>query len=439
LAGKEISIYSPDGIFDFIYAKDSAKGILKLALESKLSGVVNLGTGKGHHVKDIIKVLLRNFPKMNSKILESPLQVEASQADMSKFFQETGWLPEYSLERAIGEIIEYEKSKPTRFLIDGALNILVTSSSSKTPLIRLIQKAAENIDQKIKVIAADSSKNVVSRFVVDSFWEMPILDNANTSEIIEYCLQSKIGLVIPTRDGELDYWAENKSKFGEKGITILISNPNTIKICLDKIYFYEFMSEIFSNLIPTASNIDSLSRTDSYVVKERYGAGSKKIGIGLSYPEALNKSLSLESPIFQPLVIGKEISADIWIIPNYYESVVLRYRVLVEGGESKITKIFRNTVLEEEILNLAKKLEIIGPAVIQAIIDDSGVAHIIECNPRIGGASTASIAAGTNSFVKMISHYILGEQINKIGEIDKIHELIQVRTSIDEYFYDIDI
>jgi carbamoyl-phosphate synthase large subunit len=145
------------------------------------------------------------------------------------------------------------------------------------------------------------------------------------------------------------------------------------------------------------------------------------------------------SPIFQPLVIGKEISADICIIPNFYESVVLRYRVLVENGESKVTKVYRNALLEKSILDLANKLEIVGPAVIQAIIDDSGIAQIIECNPRIGGASTASNAAGSNSFSKMISYFLFNERINTIGEQVRIRELTQVRTSSDEYFYDTDI
>jgi len=439
LAGREISIYSPEGIFDFIYAKDTAKGILKLALESKLSGVVNLGTGNSHSINDVIAVLLRNFPKMKTSVIGSSLPVEASQADVTKFFKETNWLPEYSLEKAIGEMIEYEKSKPVNILEKKELNILITSSSSKVPLISAIQKAVMNNSHAIKVIAADSNKNAVSRYVADSFWEMPVLKSVNTLEIIKYCEQAKIGLILPTRDGELEYWAMNKDKFGDKGIEVLVSTPETIKKCLDKIYFHEFLNSTGYNCIPTAQNIDLLPQTDFYVVKERFGAGSNNIGIGLSYSQALNKSLSLMSPIFQPLISGKEISADIWIIPNFYESVVLRYRVLVENGESKVTKVFRNALLEKSILDLAKELEIIGPAVIQAIIDDSGSAHIIECNPRIGGASTASHAAGSHSFTKMISHYLFGERISKIGERVEIRELTQVRTSSDEYFYDIDI
>ena len=39
----------------------------------------------------------------------------------------------------------------------------------------------------------------------------------------------------------------------------------------------------------------------------------------------------------------------------------------------------------------------------------------------------------------MIQHYLLGETIGPIGEIQKIQELVQIRTAIDEYSYDSDI
>jgi len=84
-------------------------------------------------------------------------------------------------------------------------------------------------------------------------------------------------------------------------------------------------------------------------------------------------------------------------------------------------------------------LEIIGVAVIQAILDDFGDLHIIECNPRIGGASTASNAAGSRAFKKIIQFYLLGENIGPLGKTQRIQELVQIRTAVDEYSYDSDI
>jgi len=237
----------------------------------------------------------------------------------------------------------------------------------------------------------------------------------------------------------LEFWARHRDEFAVHGIKVMISSVKTIQLCLDKIRFFEFAKEFGFNAIDSTSNKSSLSSEGLFVVKERYGAGALKIGIGLNSKEAEEHSLKLLNPIFQPFIIGREISADIWIIPGAYESVVLRYRTLVVGGESQVTQIFRNSAIEQSLLSLAKKLEIVGTAVIQAIIDELGIVHIIECNPRIGGASTASNAAGSQAFKKMILHFVLGEFIGPVGKLERIQELLQVRTAVDEYFYDFDI
>ena len=46
IANKPIYLYKEEGIFDYIYAADSAKGLLNFQIE-QFNGIVNLGTGKG--------------------------------------------------------------------------------------------------------------------------------------------------------------------------------------------------------------------------------------------------------------------------------------------------------------------------------------------------------------------------------------------------------
>lgn len=439
LNSQEIEVYNPEGYFDYIYAKDSAEGLFRLALQSKLAGAVNLGTGRSRKVSDILAALGKHFPEMKVQFIQSVSLIEASEADVSKLVSEIVWKPEYSLESAIGEIIEYEKSIISNSTRDKNLKVLITSSSHKAPLIRAMQNAGESLDQRIEIVAGDQNRNVVSRFTSKHFWEMPKTEDSNLQEIISYCLAQQIGLVIPTRDGELEFWASHKQYFGERGIEVLISSFETIQICLDKLKFFEFAKEMGINAITTSTSQGSFLATEKLVVKERYGAGSVNIGIGLEYGQASLHGLKLVNPIFQPLILGIEISADVWIIPGAYESVVLRYRTLVIRGESQVTRVFRDTDIEKKFLHIARKLKIIGPAVIQAIIDDFGVVHVIECNPRIGGASTASIAAGTNAFRKILQHYLMDQFIGPIGKLEKIREIVQVRSAVDEYTYDIDI
>ena len=65
LNDEEIKVYRPEGIFDYIYAKDTALGILKIA-EAKVEGIINLGTGSSRKVSEVVNVLISHFP--NAKV-----------------------------------------------------------------------------------------------------------------------------------------------------------------------------------------------------------------------------------------------------------------------------------------------------------------------------------------------------------------------------------
>ena len=434
ISDEEILVYSPEGIFDFIYAKDSAEGLIKLALESDIRGVVNLGSGSSHRIAEILEELQRYFPNMKMVERDLQIQFEASEANISKLIDTINWKPEYTLDRAIGEIIDYEKSSSRVLGPNKVKNVLVTSSSKKAPLIRALQNTAKKIDKNIKIIAGDVNSNVVSRYVADQFWEMPKVSDSTIEFILEKCIEYNIGLIIPTRDGELSFWAKYKDKFNRKGIDILISNFNSVAICLDKFLFYEFMEKNGFNCIETLLELPATPPKSPFVVKERYGNGSKNLGIGLNHTEAKNFATKLESPIFQPMISGKEISADVWIIPGLFESVVLRSRVLIVEGESQVTSIFQDEPAERMFLEIAQKLEIFGPAVFQAIIDESGKLHVIECNARVGGATTASVAAGSGSFENIINYFAAGNKDFKPRKKTSIKQITQVRASADTHY-----
>ena len=71
---------------------------------------------------------------------------------------------------------------------------------------------------------------------------------------------------------------------------------------------------------------------------------------------------------------------------------------MVVNGESQITTSFKSESLEKLFTEIVFKLNLRGHVVLQAIIDNTGAIHLIECNSRFGGASTLSIAAGLDTF-----------------------------------------
>jgi carbamoyl-phosphate synthase large subunit len=430
-------------------------GIVHIAWEHSRAEVSFLLDSSVDETSAFFKSVFKNFLKGVEKIATESLRLNKLTLETYDFrknhvdvLESEGYLREGNLNNHVlvngkwcnsilhGKILDDRRSVFQQ--INQLKNILVSSSSKKAPLIRALQKDAKRIDSGIKIIAGDSSTNVVSRFVGDLFWEMPMCTDSKVDEILKTSLDLNIGLIIPTRDGELEFWARHRDLFNENGITVLISSVETVQICLDKMAFFKKMEQFGFNVISTSLELSNSKSDELYVVKENFGSGSKGLGTGLNTIEAKAFASNLSFPIYQPMVVGKEISADVWIIPGFFESVVLRSRDLVIEGESQITTVFHDPVFEGIFLSMAQKLNIVGPAVFQAIIDECGELNIIECNARFGGASTAAIAAGSNSLENTIIFYITGVGECLLSKPQDLRILKQVRTAFDEYFYDFD-
>lgn len=313
------------------------------------------------------------------------------------------------------------------------MNILVTSASHKIPLIKSLTTAAKKVNDNLSVIAGDINNQVLSKFYSDNFWLMPELIDKNIESILNACFEMKIGLILPTRDGELIFWSSNRERFSKEGIEIIISSQEAIKICLDKQLFYEFGKDNNFPFVFSSESIDIFDSTNKLVVKEKYGSGSESIGINLDINEAKKHATFLSNPIFQPFIKGLEFSADAWLDKkNKVKAVVLRKRELIVNGEAAITETFQNKAVENVVVKVLEKLKLKGPIVLQGIINKNNEICIIECNARFGGASTCSIKAGLESLYWSILESI-GHNLDDYPFEKASNQIRQIRVPFDDY------
>jgi len=108
LNGKEINLYKKEGIFDYVYAKDVAEGLLRLC-ESDLTGIINLGSGIGNSVEEAINIIKKEIPEIKINEVENDILYESSVADIKKLKKELSWKPETTLEKGLIEVINSEK------------------------------------------------------------------------------------------------------------------------------------------------------------------------------------------------------------------------------------------------------------------------------------------------------------------------------------------
>lgn len=277
--------------------------------------------------------------------------------------------------------------------------VLISSVSKKVPLVKAVRRSLRKIPGECMVIGGDADPECIGKYFVDDFWEMPLLSELPIEKFIADCRRRHVKWVIPTRDGEMSYYADHKRTLEEHGIHAMVSDASAVKACLDKLEFYQMMKRSGFPAISTAKALKGIQGT-RFVVKERYGAGGRDIGLCLTRASAEKHAKSLRHPVFQPYVSGKEMSVDLYRDrKRRVKGVVARWREVVVAGESQVTSTFRNSKVEEMCARMADSLGLYGHAVFQLIYDEEKDAyHVLECNPRFGGASTLGLAAGLDSF-----------------------------------------
>jgi len=427
--GKKIFVYRPEGVFDYIYARDSAKGLLKLGL-SGYEGVINLGTGRSRRVAELVEILRKHFPNMISEEVASDIPFEASQADLTELRKAINWVPEEDLETTIPDIIAFEKSREEGQSFIPP-NVLITSISKKVPLIKAVSSGVQKVSGSSKIFGADVDDTCIGRYFVDVFWHMPKLNALRIEHLIDYCKSNNIGAIIPTRDGELEFFARYKATLAEHGIAVMVSDYSIVNACLDKLAFSKLES-IRDVVIPASTDIDRL-KSEKFVVKERYGAGSISIGLDLDSAAAQLHAETLENPIYQPFQAGYEISVDAYVTKSrQVKGLVMRKRVKVVDGESQVTTSFEDASLQKKFFDFLDQSDFYGHITLQAIIDDYDKVHVIECNPRVGGASMLSIHAGLESFFWFFAE-VLGEDLTAYPFIPASKPVTLVRYPNDVY------
>jgi nucleoside-diphosphate-sugar epimerase len=105
--GEKIVLKTPDSTKDYIYIDDLAAAVLQV-LESKFTGVVNLGTGIGVTVREIAQALAGMLGRPELIEVADPPQVDPLGyvvADASRLRQ-LGWHPAHTLAQGLRKMVE---------------------------------------------------------------------------------------------------------------------------------------------------------------------------------------------------------------------------------------------------------------------------------------------------------------------------------------------
>jgi len=259
----------------------------------------------------------------------------------------------------------------------------------------MVEIALSKFRVKSKLILADS-KDVISKYYKYDFWQFPQLIQKNKYKILNGLKKRKINIVIPTSDLELIFWSKNKNFFNKKNIFPMVSNLQTIKICIDKFKFYQHLIK-FGITTPFTTNKYKNIPEGKYIIKERFAVNkTKAICV---YNNQIKKNLKFfKNPIIQKFIKGEEYSVD---CGNMKFSHVIRKRKIIYNGESEYAQVVRNKDIELITKKISSSLKYEGHHMFQGIMNKNKF-YITESNARVGGMSVVSSILGFDNIAEFI-------------------------------------
>jgi carbamoyl-phosphate synthase large subunit len=166
------------------------------------------------------------------------------------------------------------------------MRILLTCAGRRGQVVRAFQEA---VGATGSVVVCDSSANAPAIQDADeAFVVPPVNDDGYIDALLSICEAAHIDLLVPALEPELPKLAAQRAHFLSLGTTPVVSSPNVVATCYDKLQAADFV--IRAGLLPplTFTSLDEcqvalVNGEISFplVVKPRWGVSS----IGVYFPE----------------------------------------------------------------------------------------------------------------------------------------------------------
>jgi carbamoyl-phosphate synthase large subunit len=299
------------------------------------------------------------------------------------------------------------------------MNVMLTCAGRRGYSVEMFKEA---VGDRSSVFACDSSAHAPALQHANKAFIVPQIDQEDyVDTLLAICNDHQIGLLIPGLEPELLLLAMNRARFLAIGTVLLVSTPEIIATCCDKLAVNNFLSNCglmvprtFDCLAATQMALSQGNIAFPLIVKPRWGVSS----IGMHSPDddeelelfyrvtkkqiergilaQLSAADSQSNVLIQERLLGEEYGMDVVNDLNgNYVCTFIKRKIRMRGGQTDQAVTVRDDRLEMIGQIIGERLGHIGLLDCDAFVTKNGC-YVIDINPRIGGGYPFSHIAGAN-------------------------------------------
>lgn len=312
------------------------------------------------------------------------------------------------------------------------MNILFTCAGRRTYLLKYFK---EQLGGDGLIVGTDMQLSAPALTAADIKVQVPAVYAEDYIDCtLDICRRHGVKALICLNDLELPILAENKQRFSDIGVTVIVSDKRVIDICFDKYLTSQFIEGLGLKTPATYVDIDDAKRAlvngelrFPLILKPRWGSGS--IGIEIVNSEAeldevytmlqkkIKKTILATASVgekyilIQQFIKGQEYGMDVMNDLNgNHRGVSVKMKLAMRAGETDKARTVDNPEIRKIGATLGKALKHIGNLDVD-VFEEDGNYYVLELNPRFGGGFPFSYEAGVN-FPKAIIEWLKGNEIN---------------------------
>lgn len=300
------------------------------------------------------------------------------------------------------------------------MNILITGIGAPggPSIIKHIKKNVMNC----KIIGVDSHiKYCASNAYVDFVEQIPMATDENfLNSIILITEKYNINYIISLVTNELLILSKNKNLFEQKNVKFFTSSEDTINLVTNKYKLYQELEHLIPipkykliNIKEILNFLNEFNYPEKNVCfKPLNFDGARGFRIISNKIDRL-KSIMTEKPynyyiskeeleilinlstfdcqvLLSEYLPGTEYTVDLFVKNNNIDSLTIRERIKLKDHISFVGKIVKNDLIENYVFKIAQQISFNGSVGFQFKNNDENIPNLLECNPRLQGATILS-------------------------------------------------